>query len=680
MINLKINNKMVSVPEGTTIMEAAKANHINIPNLCYLENVHKFGSCRICVVEVKGAKTLQAACVTTVTEGMEVDTNSEKVRKARKVLYELLLSDHSKECLSCKRNQSCELQELGKTLGVEETRFEGERSERPMDASVSIIRDLSKCILCRRCVTVCNEIQGTGILNAQNRGFDTVISPAMELPLGEVNCIFCGQCTVVCPVGALKETDGIQKVWNALQDKNKRVAVQVAPAVRVAIGEEFGLEPGSRVTGKLAAALHELGFDDVFDTNFAADLTIMEEGTELIARLKNALTGKNAILPMVTSCSPGWIKFIEHEYPNQLTHLSTCKSPHTMLGALTKSYYADTIQVKPQDIFVVSVMPCTAKKFEIARNEMQNYGVPNVDAVLTTRELAAMIKEAGIDFLSLNEEDFDHPLGMSTGAADIFGLTGGVMEAALRTVYELVTGRELPFDGLHVTPIVGLEQIKTAEIRIENPLKEYEYLDGVALRVAVTSGIKGADILMEQVRAGKSPYHFIEIMGCPGGCITGGGQPRSKDVNVRLKRLQGLYQEDENKTLRKSHENPYITAIYTNYLQHPGSHMAHELLHTHYIKRGEFNEFTKERFVLNNTPYNKIPGSLITEKKEQNVKQQPKVKHHPEQEAEQIIMLETENERLKNELEDAVETVNILKHVINDATVKTDNIIKKNKY
>ena len=598
MINLTINGNYVTVMEGATIMEAAKANHISIPNLCYLENIHKFGSCRICVVEVKGAKTLQASCMTTVTEGMEVFTHSEKVRKARKVLYELLISDHSKECLSCKRNQSCELQELGKTLGVEETRFEGERSIRPIDASVSIIRDLSKCVLCRRCVTVCNEIQGTGILNAQNRGFETLIGPAMDLALGEVNCVFCGQCTVVCPVGALKETDGIQKVWDALNDKTKRVAVQVAPAVRVAIGEEFGMEPGSPVTGKLAAALHSLGFDDVFDTNFAADLTILEEGTELLNRLKQAIIGEGAILPMITSCSPGWIKFIEHEYPAQLAHLSTCKSPHMMLGALIKSYYADKTQVDSKDLYVVSVMPCTAKKFEIAREEMKNHELPNVDTVLTTRELAAMIKEAGIDFISLKDQEFDHPLGMSSGAADIFGVTGGVMEAALRTVYELVTGRVLPFDGLHVTPIVGLDQIKIAEILIVKPLDEYAYLEGVSLKVAVTSGMKGASILMKQLQKGESPYHFIEVMGCPGGCIAGGGQPRSRDGEVRRKRLQGLYSEDECKKLRKSHENPYITEIYKEYLEHPGSHIAHDLLHTHYRKRGEFNQYTEERFVI----------------------------------------------------------------------------------
>lgn len=674
MVKMKINGKQITTPKESTIMEAAKANNISIPNLCYLEDIHKFGSCRICVVEVKGAKTLQASCMTVVSEGMEVNTNSEKVRKARKVLYELLLSDHSKDCLSCKRNQSCELQELGKTLGVEETRFEGARSEYINDTSISIVRDMSKCILCRRCITACNEIQGTGILNAQNRGFDTVISPAMNLPLGDVNCVFCGQCTIVCPVGALKETDAVEKVWNALNKEGKRVVVQVAPAVRVALGEEFGCEPGTIVTGKMAAALHALGFDDVFDTNFAADLTIMEEGTELLTRLKNTINGEETVLPMITSCSPGWIKYIEHIYPDKLEHLSTCKSPHAMLGALIKSYYAEKIDVKPKDIYVVSVMPCTAKKFEIAREEMTNDHVPNVDAVLTTRELAAMIKEAGINFMALPEEDFDHPLGMSTGAADIFGLTGGVMEAALRTVYELVTGRELPFEGLHVTPVVGLDQIKTAAITIENPVEEYQFLEGVTLKVAVTSGTKGAKLLMEQLEKGESPYHFIEVMGCPGGCITGGGQPRSKDPEVRKKRLEGLYKEDEGKELRKSHENPYITKVYKEYLQHPNSHKSHELLHTHYVKRGIYNELSEERFTIDDTkPLRKrslAAGSI----KEKDI--HGKSSHHKVREELEVVerlALETENAKLKNDLGDALETVDILKHVV------ADYVKKKNK-
>lgn len=666
MINLTINGKKVTAPEDSTIIEAAKANGFTIPSLCYLKGVHQFGSCRICVVEVEGAKTLVPSCMTKVSESMVVHTNSDRVRRARKVLYELLLSDHSRDCLSCKRSQDCDLQTLGKTLGVEATRFEGERSDCSTDVSVSITRDMSKCILCRRCVTVCNEVQGIGAINAQNRGFRTVISPAMGLPLGDVNCSFCGQCTVVCPVGALKETDAIRKVWAALYDKSKCVVVQTAPAVRVAIGEEFGLEAGSRATGKLAAALRMLGFDDIFDTNFAADLTIMEEGTELLERLKSALTGGEATLPMITSCSPGWIKFIEHTYPDKLNHLSTCKSPHTMLGALIKSYYAAKTGVDPAGITVVSVMPCTAKKFEIERAEMKNNGLANVDAVLTTRELADMIREMGIDFVNLPDEEYDSPLGLSTGAADIFGLTGGVMEAALRTVYELVTGRELPFDGLHVTPIVGLDRVKEAAITIKNPLETYRFLDDVTVRVAVTSGLAGAKLLMEQVADGTSPYHFIEVMGCPGGCIMGGGQPRSDDPDVRIKRLQGLYDEDEHKTLRKSHDNPAIAAIYSDFLEHPGSHTSHSLLHTHYVRRGACNQLTGERFSVSfgQPPIKRRPPA------EEPVREATAVRSREEPESVRVLALEADNTRLKKELTDALETVDILKEVVSDYTNK----------
>ncbi len=666
MKNITINGKQYSVEDGLTILEAAKQNGISIPSLCYLKGVHQFGSCRICVVEVEGSKTLVPSCMTEVREGMVISTNSERVRRARKVLYELLLSDHSKDCLSCKRNQSCELQELGRTLGVEATRFEGSRSECVIDVSTSITRDMSKCILCRRCVTACAEIQGLGIISAQNRGFKTVISPAMELPLGTVNCAFCGQCTVVCPVGALKETDSIQAVWAAINDKSKRVVVQTAPAIRIAIGEEFGCEPGARETGKLAAALRRLGFDDVFDTNFAADLTILEEGTELLSRVKAALTGGEAVLPMITSCSPGWIKFVEHTYPDSLGHLSTCKSPHTMLGALIKSYYAGKIKREPKDIFVVSIMPCTAKKSEIVRPEMQNDGLPNVDAVLTTRELANMIKEMGIDFNALPDEEFDNPLGMSTGAADIFGLTGGVMEAALRTVYELVTGRELPFDGLHVTPIVGLEQVKEAAVTIEKPLPDYAFLDGVTVRVAVTSGLAGAEKLMEQVKDGTSPYHFIEVMGCPGGCIMGGGQPRSDDPDVRTKRLRGLYSEDEAKVMRKSHENPFVTALYSDYLEHPNGHKSHELLHTHYVRRGKFNEYTVERFDLGTRPAQKKRDVAAQEIRAAQAAALESKHAREDLESVRVLALEAENTRLKAELADVTETVGFFKNVIAD--------------
>lgn len=664
MKHITINGKPYEVDDDLTIIEAAKRNGIQIPSLCYLAGVHEFGSCRICVVEVEGAKTLVPSCMTKVSEGMVIQTNSERVRRARKVLYELLLSDHSKDCLSCKRNQSCELQALGKQLGVEATRFEGARSECVIDVSTSITRDMSKCILCRRCVTACNEIQGVGIINAQNRGFQTVISPAMELAIGTVNCAFCGQCTVVCPVGALKETDSIQAVWEAINDKSKRVIVQTAPAIRVAIGEEFGNEPGARVTGKLAAALRRLGFDDVFDTNFTADLTILEEGTELLSRVKSALTGGDAVLPMITSCSPGWIKYVEHTYPDELDHLSTCKSPHTMLGALAKSYYAGKIKREPKDLFVVSIMPCTAKKSEIVRPEMKNDGLANVDAVLTTRELANMIREMGIDFNNLPDEEFDNPLGMSTGAADIFGLTGGVMEAALRTVYELVTGRELPFEGLHVTPIVGLDQVKEAALTITDTLPDYRFLEGVTVRIAVTSGLAGANKLMEQIANGTSPYHFIEVMGCPGGCIMGGGQPRSDDPDVRSKRLRGLYTEDEAKVLRKSHENPFVVQLYAEYLEHPNGHKAHELLHTHYVRRGTYNEYTKERFDLGVRPAEKkrdLAAQAINAAARAEA-----AKSREEMESVRVLALEAENQRLKAELADVNETVGFFKSVIAD--------------
>lgn len=590
MVNLTINEKNVSVPEGTTILEAAASVGIRIPSLCYLKDVHKFGACRICTVEVEGAKNLQASCITAVTEGMVVKTNTPRVRAARKMLYELMISDHPQDCLNCVRNGDCELRRLGSELGIDSQPFSGESGRCTVDISPSITRDNAKCILCRRCVTVCREVQCVGAIDVQNRGFASVISPVLGLPLNSTACAMCGQCTVVCPTGALRETDGISAVWSALDNAKQRVVVQVAPAVRSALGEEFGLPAGTAVTGQMVTALRELGFDDVFDTNFAADMTILEEGTELLERVKSVLTGGSAVLPMITSCSPGWIKHIEHEYPNELDHLSTCKSPHTMFGALVKSYYAEKLGLDPGDIFVVSVMPCTAKKYEIQRPEMENGGHPNVDAVITTRELARMIRSSGIDFFSLPESDFDAPLGLSTGAADLFGVTGGVMEAALRTVYEFVTGRELPFEGLRVAPIEGFEQIKDVGITFEDVLPEYSFLEGVTVRVAVTSGLAGSDILMRQVREGVSPYHFIEVMGCPGGCITGGGQPRSSDENIREKRAKALYGEDERKTLHKSHENAALLQVYEEYFDGVGGHKAHDLLHTVYTPRGRYNE------------------------------------------------------------------------------------------
>ena len=585
MLRLKINNKEISAESGMTILEAAKRNGINIPSLCYMEGIHKFGACRICVVEVEGARTLQAACMAEVRDGMVVHTNTKKVLKTRKILYELLLSDHSKNCLSCNRNQSCELQQLGDVLAITENRFNTGSVREQIDISPSITRDLSKCILCRRCITACKGIQGIGILDAQNRGFHTVIAPAMDMPLNDAKCSFCGQCTVVCPVGALKETDHITKVWDAINDPEVRVVMQPAPAVRVALGEMFGYPAGTSVTGKMTAAIRALGADDVFDTNWSADLTIMEEGTEFLHRAIDALSGKKAVLPMITSCSPGWIKYVESYYPQFIPNLSTCKSPHMMLGALTKSYYAEKINLDPKKMFTVSIMPCTAKKFEISREEMVNAGVANVDAVLTTRELGQMIKQAGIAFRSLKDEKFDDPMGQSTGAADIFGVTGGVMEAAIRTVYAKITGRDLPFEQLHVAPIVGLDQIKEASLKFENVLSDYKIFEGFEAKIAVTSGLAGAKILMEQIGAGTSPYHFIEVMGCPSGCICGGGQPRSDDPDVRMKRLKAIYGEDENKPLRQSHLNPSIDAIYKEYLGKPGGHLSHELLHTHYVDR-----------------------------------------------------------------------------------------------
>ena len=590
MINITINNKAIQVEEGITIFEAAKHHNILIPHFCYMENVHQIGSCRICVVEVEGAKTLMASCVTAVKEGMIVHTNSERVRNVRKVIYELMLSDHPKECLSCWRNQNCELQDLGNLIQISEFRYEGAKSKDIIDtSSPSIVRDSSKCILCRRCVTVCNEIQGIGLMNPHHRGFSTFIGPSEDELLGESVCTNCGQCVLVCPVGALKEKDSTVITWEALYDKSKTVIVQTAPAVRAALGEVFGYEPGTLVTGKMASALHELGFNYVFDTNFAADLTIMEEGSEFLGRVKNAFTspGKNSVLPMITSCSPGWIKFMEHKYPDQLPHLSSCKSPHMMLGALTKTYFAEKMKIDPANIFVVSVMPCTAKKFEITRPEMFNNGLADVDAVITTRELGRMIKDAGIDFNNLPDGDFDSPLGLSTGAADIFGTTGGVMEAALRTVYELVTGRELPTVNLHIEPLEGLDRIKTAEVKIENPLEAFSFLDGITVKVAVTSGLKGAAILLDEIKKGTSPYHFIEIMGCPGGCISGGGQPRPVNDAIRTKRLEAIYREDEGKAIRKSHENKDVMMLYHDYLGTPLGHKSHELLHTIYTRRSK---------------------------------------------------------------------------------------------
>lgn len=584
MIQLTINNKIIQTHEGNTVLEAARENGINIPNFCYLKDVHSIGSCRICVVEVEGAQNLQASCMTKVREGMVIRTNSDQVRKAREVVFELMMSDHNQSCLVCGRSGTCEFQKLGESLLVAEVNpYEGARSkEHTLDMSnPSIVRDLSKCILCRRCLTMCNEVQGVGILNTQNRGFDSFVGPTFGYDLNDINCTYCGQCTTVCPTGALQEKSSIDQVFKAINNPSLRVVVQTAPAVRAALGEEFGYVPGTLVTGKMVSALKMLGFDDVFDTNFTADLTILEEGTEFLGRVKKLLTGNTVSLPMITSCSPGWIKYIEHKYPEQLEHLSSCKSPHMMLGALAKSYYARELDIESKDMYVVSIMPCTAKKYEITREEMGQ----TVDAVLTTRELGKMIKDAGIEFSALQDDEFDAPFGLSSGAADIFGTTGGVMEAALRTVYEVVTGNPAPFTNLHVQSVMGLESIKEGSLTFEDALPEYRGLIGQEIRFAAVSGLSSAKIIMDQIKQGKSPYLFIEIMACPGGCISGGGQPRMTTKDVRLKRMDAIYREDEGKTLRKSHENKRILELYETYLKEPNGHLSHELLHTTYVKR-----------------------------------------------------------------------------------------------
>ncbi len=574
-INVKINGIAVSVPKGSTILEAAHAAGVEIPTLCYMKEINEIGACRICMVEANEGRgfRLVAACVYPVTEGMEVLTNSPKVLESRKKTVELILSTHDKKCLSCVRSGNCELQKLANDLGVEDfNTYAGEMKVYDVDDSaVHMYRDNNKCILCRRCVAVCGKTQGVGVIGANERGFATTIASAFDMGLGETSCVACGQCIAVCPVGALSEKEYIDDVFAAIADPSKRVIVQTAPAVRAALGEEFGYEIGTNVEGKMAASLRRLGFDDVFDTDWAADLTIMEEATEFMDRFKNG--GK---LPLITSCSPGWVKYCEHYFPEMTENLSSCKSPHQMLGAIAKTYYAEKIGVKAEDIVVVSVMPCTAKKFEIGRDDQNGAGVPDVDYVLTTRELARMIRRAGLNFRAMPDEDFDNPLGLSAGAGDIFGATGGVMEAALRTAACWLTGED---KVIEFTDVRGTDGIKR---------KTYN-VNGTEIKVAVASGLSNAKELLKSVQDGEE-VHFIEIMGCPGGCVNGGGQPQQPAsvrnfADLRELRAKALYDEDAAKELRLSHLNADVQKLYEEFLGEPNSHKAHELLHTTYVKR-----------------------------------------------------------------------------------------------
>ncbi|PKP48365.1 MAG: ferredoxin [Bacteroidetes bacterium HGW-Bacteroidetes-11] len=593
LVNLKINNMPIAVEEGTTILEAARKLNFRIPTLCNHPDLTVAGNCRVCVVEVKGARLLAAACATPVSEGMEVSTNSEKVRVSRKHIVELLLSEHNADCTKCFKNGHCELQDLSSEYRIGDHVFMdlvAPETKIQDISSPSIVKDDSKCIRCQRCVRTCTELQGVSALAVVKKGDHQKISTFLNKPMHEVVCTNCGQCINRCPTGALTERNYIEEVWNAIYDPSKFVVVQTAPATRIALGEDLGIPVGQRVTGKMVSALKKLGFNKVLDTDFTADLTIMEEGTELLTRLKKALVDKDetVVLPMMTSCSPGWIKFQEHMYPELLGNLSTCKSPQQMFGAVAKTYYADKINIKAQDMTVVSIMPCVAKKFECERPEMRDSGYQDVDYVLTTRELAMMIKQAGIDFNKLDDEHYDSILGESTGAAVIFGATGGVMEAALRTAYEIVTGREVPFTNLNIKPVRGMDGIKEASIKIKNVKPEWAFLEGVDLNVAIAHGLANARLLMEKVKSGEASYHFIEIMGCPGGCLGGGGQPIPTSPEIRKKRAEAIYSEDEEMVIRKSHENPEVTEIYKHFLGEPLGHKSHDLLHTHYKPRKRY--------------------------------------------------------------------------------------------
>ena len=577
MVNIKINNMPLSVPKGISILEAARTAGIEIPTLCYLKKINEIGACRICMVEVKGARSLVTACVYPVNEGMEIFTNTERVRKSRKTTLELILSTHDRKCLSCIRSGTCELQQLCKEFGVDdEGRFDGANPVHEYDDSaIHMIRDNGKCILCRRCVAAC-QAQHISVIGANARGFDTHIGSAFEKPLDSVACVSCGQCIVNCPTGAIYEKDDTAKVLEAIIDPEKFVVVHTAPSIRVTLGECFGMHIGTNVQGKMVAALRRLGFDKVFDTDFGADLTIVEEANEFLGRVQNG-----GVLPMITSCSPGWIKYCEHYYPDMLDHLSSCKSPQQMSGAVIKTWYAEKMGIDPKDIVVVGIMPCTAKKFETKRENQSASGYPDVDYSLTTRELGRMIESAGIYFKHLPDEEFDNPLGDSTGAAVIFGATGGVMEAALRTAVEKLSGEELK--SLDFTEVRGTEGIKEASYTV----------NGMEIKVCVVSGLANANTIMEKVKNGTADYHFIEIMGCPGGCVNGGGQPIQHAVvrnfvDLRARRAAALYEADKDMPLRKSHESEAVKRLYAEFLGEPGSHKAHEVLHTSYVARPKY--------------------------------------------------------------------------------------------
>jgi iron-only hydrogenase group A len=588
-----IDDVEVKVPMGTTILEAARTINIKIPYLCHHQDLCIAGVCRVCVVEIEGMHNLQAACAFPIIHTIKVKTYSPRVRRARRNIIAMLLRNHYGECYSCIRNNNCKLQALAKEYGITSYTFgHVDKPRFPKDtSSYSVVRDMNKCILCRRCVRTCIDLQEVGVLEAAQRGEKSKIETYLDLPLNDVVCINCGQCINRCPTGALYAKDATEEIWEAIDDPTKHVILQTAPSPRAAIGEEFGYEPGTSCTKKLNTAVKRVGFDRVFDTNFTADLTIMEEGTELLLRLKKALVEQDTSvkLPQFTSCSPGWVKFIEHFYPEQLDYLSTAKSPQQMFGAVIKTWYAKKHKIDPKNIVSVALMPCTAKKFELERPEMKDSGYKDVNYGLTTRELAGMIKKCGLDLPNLPESDFDDPLGVGSGAGLVFGATGGVMEAAIRTAYEIVTGKEVPFENLRVEPVRGMEGIKTAEIPINGAVEDWKFLEGVSLKVMVGHGTANAKKIMEMLNRGElDDYHFVEIMACPGGCLGGGGQPIPTSPDIRAARAKAIYDEDEKLTLRKSHENPIVLEIYKEFFKEgPCSHLSHDLLHTHYFKRGK---------------------------------------------------------------------------------------------